>query len=195
MSTTPRNTAAKEFLNILDMFDLSQHVHSGTHTSGQCLDLVITRQNDSLVRTIVVGPLISDHFLVLCKLDLRNLGFEKKKIVTRKTKGININALKTDINDKMASLHQQNHDTESLLKKFSAILRNVLDRHAPMQSRFVSQNPRCLWVNEDILTAKRDRRRAEIRLNTDNTTENRALYKNAKNRVNELCDIAKRNHF
>ena len=62
--------SAIKFMDILDNFDLIQHVKSSTHKSGHCLDLVITKRDKSLTGTPIIGPLFSEHFSVLCHVDV-----------------------------------------------------------------------------------------------------------------------------
>ncbi len=43
------NTTASRFLNLIESFNLKQHVVGSTHQSGHTFDLVITRAGESLV--------------------------------------------------------------------------------------------------------------------------------------------------
>jgi hypothetical protein len=59
------NHNACEFSNLLDTFNMSQHVSEPTHQSGHTLDLLITRQDSNLINGICVHtPWISDHSIV-----------------------------------------------------------------------------------------------------------------------------------
>lgn len=53
------NFYAREFLNLLDTFNMSQHVNEPTHQSGHTLDLLITRQGSNLINDIVTIVLYS----------------------------------------------------------------------------------------------------------------------------------------
>ena len=185
----------KKLLHVLDTFGLTQHVKFGTHTSGHCLDLVITRHDDPVVSSTAMGPLLSDHFTVLCDLNLGGSDFEKKRIYTRNIKDIDTTAFKQDIKTKLAAIDTKNPDLNCIVNAFNASLLSVLDQHAPAKCKLVTQKPRSPWMNEDIRCAKRARRRAENRLSASNTSENRELYKRAKNHVSKLIDIAKKDHY
>ena len=67
-----------QFQIILDTFSLIQHGKSSTHTSDHCLDLVFTRRNDCATNSISIGPLFSDHFQVMCKLNFQNMDYKNK---------------------------------------------------------------------------------------------------------------------
>ena len=65
---------AVRFLNILDSFNLCQHVTGPTHKRGYTLDLLITRSDDSLVNnTRVLPDVYSDHHLPKAPLSLSSV--------------------------------------------------------------------------------------------------------------------------
>ena len=59
------NTDARRFNNIIEFFNLKQHVNGSTHKNGHTLDLIITRSEESFVTDVVVNdPALSDHLAV-----------------------------------------------------------------------------------------------------------------------------------
>ncbi len=57
---------ANKFLNLINSFNLTQHVNASTHCSGNTLDLVLTRSTDNIVQNLsVFKPCVSDHEAVL----------------------------------------------------------------------------------------------------------------------------------
>lgn len=66
----PTDTAAANFLSLLESFDLQQHVRSCTHRAGHTLDLVITRDAEYILNAISVDDSseISDHYTVCADL-------------------------------------------------------------------------------------------------------------------------------
>lgn len=68
ISTDPN---AIQFLDLLSSMGLNQHVNKPTHLSGHTLDLIITRNCDTLLPTNpVTDYLFSDHITVICDLTL-----------------------------------------------------------------------------------------------------------------------------
>ena len=62
---------AINFLDLLECMGLTQHVITPTHRSGHTLDLVITRDLDSLVQASPISDsFLSDHCTVLFELTL-----------------------------------------------------------------------------------------------------------------------------
>ena len=63
------------------MFNLRLHATQATHRVVHVLDLIITRNDDeSFIHTVdVQDSTISDHFTLMCSLDIRKPRYEKKK--------------------------------------------------------------------------------------------------------------------
>ena len=69
------NPDTQKFLDLLDSFDLQQHVKQPTHRDGHTLDLSITRKSETLVEDEpTVDLFISDHAAVLTRLGLSRPG-------------------------------------------------------------------------------------------------------------------------
>ena len=70
---------ALQFLNILECFNLTQHVRHATYQGKHVLDLLITRADENIINCIsVCDPAISDHSAVFCDLMIHKPPFEKK---------------------------------------------------------------------------------------------------------------------
>ena len=189
------NPSTQKLFEILDNFHLTQHVNFGTHASDHCLDLLITRQDDPLINHLKRGPFLSDHFAILCDLNVKNIDFVKEKVVTRNIKDIDLGALKQDIANEVINIETTVRDPDAIVGNLNTCLRSILDKHAPLRLKLVAQRPPRPWFNEEINTAKRERRRLERRLQKHNTEENRTKYKIAKNIVNKLTDTEKQRYF
>ena len=67
----PGNADSVCLKELLESMGLQQHVNEPTHESGHTLDLIITRQCDSLLANIpVTDCLFSDHSTLICDLTL-----------------------------------------------------------------------------------------------------------------------------
>ena len=58
----------RKFSELMNILGLRQSVTGPTHRYGHTLDVVISRESDSLVENTCVHDLISDHALVECTL-------------------------------------------------------------------------------------------------------------------------------
>ena len=183
---------ASKFSDILDDFNLVQHVQTHTHKSGHCLDLVITKKRQTF-RTCSIYR--SDHFSVIFHVDVNKLKFGTKRILTRNLKDIAIPILKQDIKLEMAKLNSNTTDINAFVAEFNQGLRNALDKHAPVKTKQVSLRPFSPWFSGDILREKRNRRAIERSLRTKYTIERLKQYKECKNRLNRLIKNAKKDYY
>ena len=85
---------------ILQSNGLQQHVHEPTHCGGHTLDVIMSRDNDTLVSNVQVqdiglcddnGTLINDHYAIICDLTkLKSCQVQQKSVSYRKFKDINL---------------------------------------------------------------------------------------------------------
>ncbi len=89
---------AQKFVDILDSFNLCQHIDGPTHENGQTLDLIITRSDQMFAMNFTVyDPAISDHLALHCNTNLSKLPNVKCVITYRKLCSINHDIFRCDI--------------------------------------------------------------------------------------------------
>ena len=94
----PDNSDTVKFLDLIESMSLNQHVTTPTHRSGHKLDLIITRESDSLVSTTSIsGCFLSDHCTVLCKLKLSKSSLTIEEIWYRKTQAIDMDTFRAEL--------------------------------------------------------------------------------------------------
>ena len=191
----PSNADTIRLKNLLNSMGLVQHVKRPTHIHGHTLDLIITRQ----AHDIVDGePLperyFSDHASVICKLSVAKPPLRIKHAEYRKLKSIDITKLKEDIRN--SQLYQDPpSDLNMLLHCYNTTLRSLLDDHAPVCSRHVSTPPRPPCFNEDIIQARRDKRKAERRWRASGLQADFEVFKAKRNYVIHLINEARCTHY
>ena len=159
----------KKFMDLLEMFSLSQHVSGPTHLLGHTLDLIITRLPDDVVLASPKATFpISDHFIIQCPIGFPWPALSCKELTFRKLKNIDIFKFSADIASSMlcTSVHWDNID--ALSDCFNMTLTDILDKHAPLKTRIMINRPKIPWFNADIKQLKHKRRRLEKKaLKTD----------------------------
>src|SRR5690349_14163302 len=86
------------FSTTLEAFGLMQHISSPTHSSGQIIGLLITRDKTSMIDIGVSEQSLSDHSEILCKLPVSvNSLFTRTAKTYRKLSSIDIVAFSADI--------------------------------------------------------------------------------------------------
>ena len=96
-----RNNNTLKPNDIQGSFWLTQHVRVPSHTNGNTLDLVVSRDDDNFVGNVTVNSMIPDHAVVHIKLSICKPGLPKEKVTDGKYRGIDI----TEIPDLVISAH------------------------------------------------------------------------------------------
>jgi hypothetical protein len=86
-------------------------------------------------------------------------------------------------------------DVNELVSAYNDTLSTLLDDHAPEVVRQIPFRPDSEWFNEDVLLAKRVRRRAERRFDKRKLTVFRKDYKKWRNKCTQVVNKAKRSHY
>ena len=147
---------------LLESIGLKQHVNIPTHLSSHTLDLVITRLSNHLgISTPWADYLFSDHMPVYCKLQVPKPVFKRSKITFRKIKSIDRGVLLEELSrtDLCTNLHS--YDLDGLVNEYNNTLKVALDRHAPIITKTVTKRPSVPWFNDEVKSAKKEKRRAE----------------------------------
>ena len=123
---------ATRFGELLDLFNLKQHVCVPTHKRGHILDLVITRNETEgalgLKNVTVMEQFISDHKAVCFNLNLRKPLNERRTVVSRKLKGFDFDAFNEMIGSSGLSDGCISQSVESLAKEYDEVLCKALDK-------------------------------------------------------------------
>ena len=181
--------------DLLNSMGLVQHVERPTHIHGHTLDLIITRQADDIVDG---EPLperyFSDHATVVCKLSVMRPAPRIKHAEYRKLKSIDITKLRKA--SRTYQLHQDPpDDLNMLLDCYNTTFKSLLDEHAPVCSRHVITRPRPPLFNDNIIQARRDRRKAERRWRKTRLPSDLVVFKVKRNYVVHLMNEAKCTHY
>jgi hypothetical protein len=140
--------AASCFLQLLETFNLKQHVREPTHGSGNTLDLVITRADENIAHNFMVfDPALSDHSAVWCTISIPKTAFERKEICYRKLKSIDMLQLRNDITcSALASPAKVTGDHSNLVHQYNSVLTDLLEKHAPLKKSTIIIRPTAMTV-------------------------------------------------
>ena len=184
MNKAEDNRASK-LKQILEMFDMVQHVSSPTHKGGNTLDLVITREKSPLI-SCTVGDLLSDHNCIMIDLEWKTNSAPIKKITSRKTRSIDISSFKNDLRNHLSQVPNW-EDSISLLDKLVTIYSGtveVLNQHAPEKTMLVRLRKPNPWTNSDIKSLKIAKRKAEKKWRTTKLEVDWEIFKEKRNELN-----------
>ena len=155
---------ARRFLQVLELFDLTQYVSHSTHKYGNTPDLIITRANDDLVgKCFVHDPLISDHLPFHVSLRLAKLPPERRTMSYRRIRAIDFHELCRDLENSSLVRDAETSDLSDFVNKYNNTLKSLLDTYAPLRSKTNTLRPTASWYNDEIRSEKRRRRALERR--------------------------------
>jgi hypothetical protein len=161
-----------KFVDLLLSMGLQQHVEFSTHVSGNILDLVITREVDSILGSLPrPDHIFSDHMAISFGLNSSKPLPSKKCVTYRSLKSINITSFMIDLGESKLFLDAPT-ELDSLVSCYNntLTLSTVLDRHAPLKRRIVTSRAMVPWHDEEIKLAKKERKKAERKWRTTKKT-------------------------
>ncbi len=157
----PHKPDVKKLNEVITIFNKVQHVTEPTHEHGNTLDLIITNPQTSLVsHKVDIQP--SDHSIILMDMSLNKPPRKKRTITFRKIKNIDTNAFMKDVNEKIKEIHMD-QDLDTLVESYNNVLSDVLDKHAPLETKEITEREDTPWTTEEIRPLKTKRRSLERR--------------------------------
>ncbi|XP_072036965.1 uncharacterized protein [Amphiura filiformis] len=172
------------------------HVTEPTHYLGRMLDLVISREGESILAHTKVKERFSDHFVLACKLNMNRPPTLKKIITTRHLKAINITDFCSDFCSSAFSTNlSEITDMSHLVDQYNKSLTDIFNMHAPAKTRTVIIRPFSPWYNDEIREAKHKRRQLEKKWRRSKLEIDRQLYSEQRHFVIGLMCNAKINFY
>ena len=191
-----------KFLDLLRIFALKQHVTDFTHIDGHILDLVISTETDSIIKDkATVQSLISDHFLVLCSLDIASKKEQQKSVKCRKMNDIDSDLFRKDLAEsKLNELVTAERSLEELVGDYNEILQCLLDKNAPETVKTLKPRLRQPWYTAELRSLRRNSRCKERKMRKTpkthcNFDEIRADFKTAEDLYFKSVDSSKTSYY
>ena len=144
------NSSVKKLLNLLDAYNLVQHITEPTHISHQLLDYIIS--DAELVKSVCV----SDHCALHASLVCTHIHPNRQQITFRPLKIINHDLLSIDISKIDFNLDFKNFDYF-----VNTVFTSLLPKYAPLKTYHLVSRDIQLWMTEEIMSARRERRKGE----------------------------------
>ena len=189
----PNHSSTMKMNQILDMFDLSQSVTQPTHNHGNILDCVIFRQSDNVLMDVSVNQdLSSDHYCVVASFDINVPSSKAVFKYLRSIKSIDKDEFRNDLIANVSPSQCASVD------KLENVLLSLLDKHAPLVRRKITDGKCDPWysdIKDQVIEAKKQRRRAEKKWVKTGLTVFHQMYTSAKKLVTDIISKAKTSYF
>ena len=189
------NEAKSEPLsNLLESFNLTQHILSPTHHSGHILDMVDSSSDNNLISSVTVIPgYVSDHYRIEITVSILARPFVVAMTAKRNFRNTDNVAFRSELEYVCVDMttcgkYQQ---VEELVATYNNNLTMCLDKHAPWRRVPTRNNIPHPWYDADIADA-RDRgnpwRRTKLEVH-------RQLYVNSRDEFSALIMERKIGYF
>ncbi|XP_072039438.1 uncharacterized protein [Amphiura filiformis] len=197
----PERSDVSSFLTLLDSFGLKQHVDKPTHRSDHIIDLIITCDDEDLVRLCDVGLYHgSDHRIIRSTLQQRKPPPLRVKCTMRDFRNTDSLALNHDLNVQLNSdmnlqFGDVNHNVNDMLEHFNNVSLNVLDKYAPSATRSRLVRPRPPWYDEQIRAEKLEHRRLERKWMKSKQDDDRDAYRKQHVHYIKAVEASKKQYY
>ena len=184
------------FFDLLNTFDLFQHVNFPTHSAGHTLDLLLTRSSSNVVSSICSSdPSISDHCAIIAALTLPfNSRPPPTTKIARNYRSINPTNFSNDI--LQSALHTTPASSlDSYVSLFNSTLSSILDKHAPPKTVSCSSRPRKPFITPEIISEKKKRSKLETIYRRSKTPANLHNFKIQSKHVSKLITTSRRSFY
>ena len=166
---------SKKMKDLMDVYDLKQHVGVPTHIKGHTLDLVITPSNDTLENLCVTNIDLSHHFLIDFNATLELESTKEKRNITYRSKNVNLEEFRKDVSESLLALPQI-EDFEERISSYNAALAQVVDKHAPLLSKTISVVSDAPWFDAEYANLRKLRRKAEKKYRKSHLDADKKVY-------------------
>ena len=133
------------FADTLDAMGLTEHVNFQTHRAGHTLDQIYSvLDNPVTVFSVAQGPLILDHNIIHGHITIPRNATITRTVVSRKFNEIDCDKFMDDI-----ELNRISFDNiDEAVRSFDTELTRILDLHAPLKTRKVTECKKEPWYEE-----------------------------------------------
>ena len=146
------STQSGKLIDIIDSFNMLQHVGDPAHSCGRIPDLVVNRASDQLVSSVAVKPItIGTHHSVDCVLASLRPSAVPTRVQVLNFKRIDLDQFQRDVGRHTAELTQfgQFKQLSELSEAYVHDCKAVLDKHAPLKTVVRKSQPKS-WYNDDV---------------------------------------------
>ena len=198
-TTYSENSLAKKVLELYNAYGLKQLINQPTRetlNTSTLIDHIAISDHRNIVESGVLSIALSDHYMIYCVRKFRGaLKGQHKKITTRQMKHFD----ETKFLDEISSIDwnsalQSSVDLDSAVENVTSLLSLVIEKHAPMRQRRVSEKY-CPWITSDLRAFARSRDKLKKSAVKTGSAILMEAYRHLRNKVNSLNTRLKREYF
>ena len=187
-------TSSVKFHEIIDLFNLKQHVIGPTHIKGHTIDVIITKNKKSAVERVVITEYnLSHHFLIDWIYNA-----EVNEVITKTITYRNISKVNNDkFCEDIITEYSKTPDTKNMKEKmdnYNSAMTSVMNKHAHEKTKTIKIVPRVPWFDSEYAALRRQRRKAEKKYKKSGSQEDHCTYTNIRNQTTALAKSKKKSY-
>ena len=175
-----------EFISLLDMNNMANHVLGPTHISGHTLDLVLSPLGTELVNQVEVSLIdhrISDHAMITFELNITRPASYSKTITFRSYRRMNRQEIAGNIEGDLLGAVSRGLTSEQCVGSYNGGFILLRDRFCPLITKEIIVKDDADWYDHRVVSLRRERRRAERRWQRTGTDTARTVFQSARRAV------------
>ena len=196
----PLSNDCKKYYQLNNIHDLHQ-INTCEYTrvsseSRSLIDHMLCSHPDKVVSWGVHDVGFSDHSLSFLSWKVKHLNDANtcaKFISFRKSRGVDIDAFKTDMRSKNWSRVETSSSLDEAVFQWEELVMNVVDKHMPIRTKKVKKK-HSPWLNESIFDMMKKRDKMKKKAKVSHKDEDWKEYRKMRNKVTfEIKKKQKRN--
>ena len=173
-----------KFKDILDTFNITQHVHFPTHIQGHTLDIIATFGEHPTISSVKSNENdVSHHYLIGFHISVKPKVKQEKEITYRKLKEIDPERFNADILEKLDITLESFGDN---VKRYNEVLNEIINEHAPVKTRRIKIVPNAPWFDAEYANLRKLRRKAEKQYQKSKLAADKERYVNLRKQTNKV---------
>ena len=186
---------AQKFKDMLERFDLTQHVKGPTHVRGHTIDVIISPNRESYINDINLRRLdLSHHFLIEFEVKVSASTNVLKTITYRPWKKVDHTVFSREIKDELSRC-PVNANMSDKVTAYDRILREKADKFAPCLTKMIKVKPSAPWFDCEYETLRRKRRKAEKKYHKTGSEEDKCEFSRLRKETTKLAKDKKINQI
>ena len=200
------NESAKYFIETMNLLGYENRVNKITSNTGHMLDLVFSEADKDLIIGVevhdicVISPV---HMVINFRLGIMINSKQRRGICFRNKRHLNREELLQKIVDEISrnTFDSCEHGRENIscqdcyISLFRSIAESIYDNECPITETEIVVKDNAPWYDRELAWAKREKRRKERKWRNVRNEESRNEYRVAKNSLNSLIRIKKREYY
>ena len=147
-TNNPNNDNAANLIDCMTALRMSQQVHFTTHKLGNTLNLIFIEDfSDLHIKSCIQGDFISDHCVITCRTSLSKHDIVCKQVSYQDLKSIDIEEMWSDYDFRLLD---GNITIDEMANKLNEMLKELLNRHAPLQSKSITERTKVPWFDNEV---------------------------------------------